>query len=85
MRFVITWPQLMRMNLMQQVTNRFLACHIPEAIWGMYFKVKKMFGISEPDFLCQINGIMVCLTCAILSERGKPESILKHATSGLRQ
>jgi len=25
-----------------------------------------MFGISEPDFLGRINGIMVCLTCAIL-------------------
>jgi len=56
----------MRMNMTQQITNRFLAPQIPEAIWGKYFKGKKMFGISEPDFLGRINGIMVCLTCAIL-------------------
>jgi len=56
----------MRMNLTQQVTNRFLAAQIPEAIWGKYFKGKKMCGISEPDFLDRINGTMVCLTCAIL-------------------
>jgi len=24
-----------------------------------------MFGISEPDFLGRINGIIVCLTCGI--------------------
>jgi len=65
-RFVIARPQLMRMNLTQQVRNRFLAPQIPEPIWGKYFKGKKIFGISEPDFLGQINGTMVCLTCAIL-------------------
>ena len=58
--FVIARPQLMRMNLTQQVTNRFLAPQIPEAIWGKYFKGKKMFGISEPDFLGRINGTMGC-------------------------
>jgi len=56
----------MRMNMTQQITNRFLAPQISEAIWGKYFKGKKMFGISEPDFLGRINSIMVCLTCAIL-------------------
>ena len=66
MRFVIARPQLMLMNLTQQVTNRFLAPQIPEAIWGKYFQGKKMFGISEPDFLGQMNGTMVGLTCAIL-------------------
>ena len=25
-----------------------------------------MGGIVEPDFLCRINGTMICLTCAIL-------------------
>jgi len=65
--FVIARPQLMNMNLTQPVTNRFLAPQIPEVIWGKYFKGKKMFGISEPDFLGRINGTMVCLTCAILS------------------
>jgi len=64
-RFVIAQPQLMRMNLIQQVTNRFLAPQIPEAIWGKYFKGKQIFGISEPDFLGRINGTIVCLTCAI--------------------
>jgi len=56
----------MRMNMTQQIRNRFLALQIPEAIWGKYFKGKKMFGISEPDILGHINCIMVCLTCAIL-------------------
>ena len=65
-RFVIARPQLMRMDLTQQVTNRFLAPQIPEAIWGKYFKRSKMRGIAEPDFLGRINGTMVCLTCAIL-------------------
>jgi len=64
-RFVIARPQLMRMNWTQQVTNRFLAPQIPQAIWEKDFKGKKMFGISEPDFLGQINGSMVSLTCAI--------------------
>ena len=56
----------MRMNMTQQITNRFLAPHIPEAIWGKYFKGEKMFAISKTDFLGRINGIMVCLTCAIM-------------------
>jgi len=56
----------MSMNLTQQVTNRFLAPKIPQAIWRKYFKGKKMCGISEPDFLECINGTMVCLTCAML-------------------
>jgi len=54
------------MNMTQQITNRFLTPQILEAIWGKYFKGKKMFGISEPDFHGRINGIMVCLTGAIL-------------------
>jgi len=64
--FVIARPQLMRMHLSQQVTNRFLAPQIPEAIWGKYLKGRKMRGIVEPDFLGRINGTMVCLTGAIL-------------------
>jgi len=65
-RFVIARPQLIRMDLTQQVTNRFLASQIPKTIWGKYFKGRKMRGIAEPDFLGRINGTMVCLTCAIL-------------------
>jgi len=56
----------MRMNITQQITNRLFTPQIPEAIWATYFKGKKMFGISEPDFLGRINGIMVCLTWAIM-------------------
>jgi len=63
---VIARPQLIRMDLTQQVTNRFQAPMIPEAIWGKDFKGRKMRGIAEPDFLGRINGTMVCLTCAIL-------------------
>jgi len=65
-RFVIARLQLMHMDLTQQVKNRFPACQIPEAIWGQYFKGRKMRGIAEPDFLGRINGTMVCVTCAIL-------------------
>jgi len=65
-RLVTAWPQLMRMDLTQQVTNRFLVPQIPEAIWGKYFKGRKMPGIGEPDFLGGINSTMVCLTCTIL-------------------
>jgi len=65
-RFVIARPQLMRMDLTHQVTNRFLAPQVPKAIWGKYYKGRKMRGIAEPDFLGRINGTMVCLTCAIL-------------------
>jgi len=31
----------------------------------MYFNGKKMIGISEPDFLGRLNGMMVFLTCVI--------------------
>jgi len=65
-RFVIARPQLMRIDLSQQVTNLFLTPQIPEAIWEKYFKGRKMRWIAEPDFLGHINGTMVCLTCAIL-------------------
>jgi len=65
-RFVIARQQLIRMDLTQQVTNRFLAPQIPEPIWGKSFKGRKMRGIAEPDFLGRINRTMVCLTCAML-------------------
>jgi len=67
-RSVIARPHLIRMDLTQHVTNRFLAPQIPEAIWGKYFKGRKMCGIAGPDFLGRINGTMVCLTCAILCD-----------------
>ena len=51
---------------MQEVTFRFLAPQITDAIWGMYFEGIRIRGIAEPDFLGRINGMMICLTCAIL-------------------
>ena len=51
---------------MQEVTFRFLAPQIAEAIWGKYFEGIRMLGIAEPDFLGRINGTMICLTCGIL-------------------
>ena len=51
---------------MQEVTFRFLAPQIAEAIWGKYFEGIRMRGIAEPDFLGCINSTMICLTCAIL-------------------
>ena len=65
-RFVIARPQIMRMDLTQQVTHRFRAPQILEATWGEYFKCRKMRGIAAPDFLGRINGTMVCLTCTML-------------------
>ena len=38
----------------------------PKPIWGKYFLGRKIRGIAEPNFLCCINGTMVCLACAIL-------------------
>ena len=51
---------------MQEVTFRFLAPQVAEAIWGKYFEGIRMRGIPEPDFLARINGTMICLTCVIL-------------------
>jgi len=58
--------QLIRVNLSQKITNRFLAPQIPEAIWGKYFEGRRMRGIIDPAFLGHINGTMICLTCAII-------------------
>ena len=35
---------------------------IPEAIWGRYFRARKMRGIVKPDFLGRINGTMISIT-----------------------
>ena len=53
---------------MQEVTFRFLAPQIAEARLGKYFERIRMQGIAEPDFLGRINGMMICLTCAILCD-----------------
>jgi len=58
--------QLIRVNLTQKITNRFLAYQIPEAIWGKYFEGRRMPGIIDPAFLGCINGTMICLTCVII-------------------
>jgi len=58
--------QLIRVNLMLKIRNRFLAPQIPEAIWGKYFEGRRMRGIIDPAFLGRINGSMICLTCAII-------------------
>jgi len=57
---------LIRVNLTQKITNRFLAPQVPEAIWGKYCESRKMRGIIDPAFLGPINGTMICLTCAII-------------------
>jgi len=41
----------MRMNMTEQITNLFLAPQIHQAIWGKYFKGKKLLGIGERDLL----------------------------------
>ena len=38
----------------------------PRDSMGTVLQRQKRFGSSEPDFLRRINGIMVCLTCAIM-------------------
>jgi len=51
---------------MQKITNQFLALQIPKAIWGEYFKGKKMCRILNLVFLECINSTMICLRCAII-------------------
>jgi len=51
---------------MEDLTFRFLAPHIEDAIYGKYFDGIKRQGMLDPKFLKRINGTMVCLTCAIL-------------------
>jgi len=58
--------QLIKVNLTQKITNRFLAPWLPEAIWGNYFVDRKMPGIVDPVFLGRINSTMICLMCAII-------------------
>jgi len=58
--------QLIRVNLTQKITNRFLAPQIPEAILAKYFEGRRIRGIIDPAFLGRINGTMICLTCAII-------------------
>jgi len=58
--------QLIRVNLTQKITNRFLVPQIPEAICGKYLEGRRMRGIIDPAFLGRINGTMICLTCAII-------------------
>jgi len=58
--------QLIRVNLTQKITNRFLAPQIPEALWGKYFEGRRMRGISDLAFLGRINSTLICLTYAII-------------------
>jgi len=53
---------------MLELTFRFLAPQIVDAIYGKYFDGIKMQGMLDPKFLKRINGTMVCLTCAILCD-----------------
>jgi len=46
----------MRMNLTENITRRFLAPQIPEAILGKDLSGKKMFGIPKPDLLRRIKS-----------------------------
>ena len=54
------------MNGMLDVTLRFLAPQIADAIYLKYFDRIKMQGMVDPGFLERINGTMICLTCAML-------------------
>jgi len=58
--------QLIRVNLTQKITNRFLVAQIPKAIWGKYFMGMRMRGIIDLAFLGRINGTMIGLTCVII-------------------
>jgi len=59
-RLTMTW--------MQPISFRFLAPEIADAIGGKYFNGKKKLGILDPAFINRVNGMMVCLTCAILCQ-----------------
>jgi len=57
-RLTITW--------MQPISFRFLARQISDAIYRKYFNGKRKLGMLDPEFINRVNGMMVCLTCAIL-------------------
>ncbi|KAG0130075.1 hypothetical protein HOY82DRAFT_650478 [Tuber indicum] len=50
----------------KDLSLRFLAPQIPDAIYSKYFAGKKMQGMADPEFILLINGTVICLTCAIL-------------------
>ena len=54
------------MNGVYDVTLRFLAPQIADAICLKYFDGIKMQGRVDQGFLERINGTMICLTCAML-------------------
>jgi len=53
-------------ELKLDLSFRFLAPKIADAIYNNYFDGIKMQGMQEPRFLRCINGMMVSLTCEIL-------------------
>src|SRR5207302_4150943 len=55
-----------RFNFTRWVTLRFLAPHIPEAIYAKYFGGSKMQGGLDLQFVHRINGIIICLSCTII-------------------
>jgi len=54
---------------MQPISFRFLAPQIADVIYGKYFNGKRKLGMLDPEFINRVNGTMVCLTCAILSDQ----------------
>ncbi|PUU79715.1 hypothetical protein B9Z19DRAFT_1124812 [Tuber borchii] len=53
-------------NGYENLTFRFLAPQIANAIYGKYFDGVKMQGMLDQGFLKRINGNIICLTCAML-------------------
>jgi len=59
----------MTMTLMQPKAFLFLAPQIADAIYGKYFNCNRKTGMTDPEFINPVNGIIVCLTCAILCQQ----------------
>jgi len=51
---------------MQPISFGFLAPQIADAIYGKYFNGKRKLGMLDPEFINNVNGTMVFLTCTIL-------------------
>jgi len=57
------------MTGMQPIALRLLGPQIADAIYCKYFNGKRKLGMLDPQFINRVNGTMVCLTCAILSDQ----------------
>jgi len=57
------------MTWMEPISFQFLAPQIANAIYGKYFNGMRKLGMLELEFINRVNGTIVCLSCATLSQQ----------------